>query len=76
MQVNEKNLSINRFFSSDNRFNTLYPEPIRLLAARHWTPLNVARRASLFLAAEHGARILDIGSGVGKFCLSASYIVY
>ena len=73
MHVNEKKLSVNRFFSSDNRFNTLYPEPIRLLASRHWTPLNVARKASFFLAAEKGVRILDIGSGVGKFCLSAAY---
>ena len=73
MHVNEKKLPVNRFFSSDSRFNTIYPEPVRLLAARHWTPLNVARRASFFLAAENGMRILDIGSGVGKFCLSAAY---
>lgn len=29
--------------------------------------------ASEFLVTGEGARILDIGSGVGKFCLSASY---
>lgn len=61
------------FFQSDKQFNRLYPAPIRLLSARHWTPLAVAREASAFLAAESGKRILDIGSGVGKFCLGAAY---
>lgn len=68
-----KKSSVSRFFSSDKRFNTLYPDRIRLLAERHWTPLSVARKVALFLGAEKGARVLDIGSGVGKFCLSAAY---
>ena len=42
-------------------------------ARRHWTPLKVARKASRFLAAQKGARILDIGSGIGKFCLAGAY---
>jgi SAM-dependent methyltransferase len=33
----------------------------------------VARKAANFLAVENNARILDIGSGVGKFCLAAAY---
>jgi ubiquinone/menaquinone biosynthesis C-methylase UbiE len=33
----------------------------------------VARKAANFLAADIGARILDIGSGIGKFCLAAAY---
>ncbi len=73
MYVNEKKLPANRYFTSDSNFNTIYPERIRSLAVRHWTPLNVARRASFFLASENGARILDIGSGVGKFCLAGAY---
>jgi SAM-dependent methyltransferase len=40
---------------------------------RHWTPLSVARKAAVFLAAGTGSRILDIGCGVGKFCLGAAY---
>ena len=62
-----------KWFSSDVRFHQLYPLPIQELAPRHWTPLNVARKAANFLAAEKGVRILDIGSGIGKFCLSAAY---
>ena len=60
-------------FSSDEQFNQLYPASIELLSRRHWTPLNIARKAAGFLAAENNARILDIGSGAGKFCLAAAH---
>ncbi|MDB5279112.1 methyltransferase domain-containing protein [Ferruginibacter paludis] len=59
--------------TADDRFNRLYPFSIQILARKHWTPLPVARKAANFLAAENNARILDIGSGVGKFCLAAAY---
>jgi SAM-dependent methyltransferase len=64
---------LDHWFSSDIQFHLLLPDPIRPLSQLHWTPLNVARRAAEYLATEDGVRILDIGSGVGKFCLSASY---
>jgi len=73
MPLIARKLQIDRWFSSDNLFHHLYPAHIQELAGRHWTPLNVARKAANFLAAERGVRILDIGSGVGKFCLSAAY---
>jgi SAM-dependent methyltransferase len=59
--------------SSDDEFNSLYPVTIQVLAKKHWTPLDVAFKAAKFLAAEGNASILDIGSGVGKFCLAAAY---
>jgi SAM-dependent methyltransferase len=43
------------------------------LAARHWTSLDVAVRVIEFLTPSRGSRILDIGSGVGKFCLAGAY---
>ncbi len=61
------------WFATDNQFNQLYPLPMQLLARRHWTPLGVARKAAAFLATGDKVRILDIGSGVGKFCLAAAY---
>ena len=61
------------WFSSDIQFDYLYPPTIQRLARRHWTPLNVVEKAVEFLAPEEGARILDIGSGVGKFCLAGAY---
>ena len=69
----EKNTRTVNWLSSDEQFNQLYPPSIRLLSSRHWTPLSVARKASCFLAAEPHSKILDIGSGVGKFFLSAAY---
>jgi len=73
MPVLERNSKLESNFISDDEFNQLYPAEIEFLAKRHWTPLNVARLASEFLAMGPNTRILDIGSGVGKFCLSGAY---
>lgn len=73
ISVKERRLSVSSYFNSDSRFNQLYPGPVRLLAPKHWTPLAVARKAARFLAPEKGMHILDVGSGVGKFCLAAAY---
>ena len=60
-------------FNSDNLFNQVYPTEIQQLARRHWTPVEVAEKAANFLAANDGVKVLDIGSGVGKFCLTAAF---
>ncbi|CAN5132368.1 hypothetical protein BH11BAC5_BH11BAC5_23250 [soil metagenome] len=62
-----------KWTTADDRFNRLYPFSIQVLARKHWTPLPVARKAANFLAVNGNERILDIGSGVGKFCLAAAY---
>jgi predicted RNA methylase len=54
---------------SDEDFDRVYPEKIRRLSAQHWTPVAVAARAASILAQAGATRILDVGSGVGKFCL-------
>ncbi|MEO6524331.1 MAG: class I SAM-dependent methyltransferase [Mucilaginibacter sp.] len=59
-------------FSNDAAFDWMYPQHFQLLSLKHWTPLAIARKAAEFLA-EPGARVLDIGSGVGKFCMAAAY---
>lgn len=58
---------------SDEHFDSLYPRHIQDLSDRHWTPVAVAAFAADFLAEKAGTRILDIGSGVGKFCLAGAY---
>lgn len=73
MQLNEKTSDIEKWFLSDDRFDQLYATPIQALARKHWTQLEVAKKAAEFLSAERNAKILDIGSGVGKFCLAAAH---
>ncbi len=55
------------------QFHHLYPPSMQKLARTHWTPLDVAKKAVEFLVPGDGSRVLDIGSGVGKFCLSAAW---
>jgi SAM-dependent methyltransferase len=54
---------------TDEKFNTIYPTGIRRLSEKHWTPVSVAKAASEFLVTSPGTRVLDIGSGAGKFCM-------
>jgi cyclopropane fatty-acyl-phospholipid synthase-like methyltransferase len=35
----------------------------------HWTPIKIAKQAAKWLAPSAGIKVLDIGSGVGKFCI-------
>ena len=61
------------WFRSDFNFNLLYPAAIQAVAAKHWTPLEVAKKSADFLAISSGVKVLDIGSGAGKFCLTAAH---
>lgn len=54
---------------ADPLFDLVFPADQRLRSWVHWTPLEVAVRASTFLAWKPGARVLDLGAGVGKLCL-------
>ncbi|HEY9343072.1 MAG TPA: methyltransferase domain-containing protein [Hanamia sp.] len=71
--IQKQNRKIKDWFSSDILFNSLYPDSIQSLAQKHWTPLEVAKKAADFLAVSHEVKILDIGSGSGKFCLTAAH---
>lgn len=71
--VAQKNWYIDKWFIDDEFFNKLYPLKIQKLAEYHWTPLKVAKYTAEFLVPEDGAKVLDIGSGTGKFCLAASH---
>jgi len=64
---------IDKWFKTDAQLNKLYPEPIQLLAHRHWTPLQITQLVAQFLVTHPGVNVLDIGSGVGKFCLAGAY---
>ncbi len=55
--------------SGDDDFDQIYPDEIQKLAFRHWTPIEIAKKAADYLVTEPGTDVLDIGSGAGKFCL-------
>jgi SAM-dependent methyltransferase len=61
------------YFDSDEQFNKLFPVHIQNLAKSHWTKLDIITKAVDFLAVDNQTKILDIGSGVGKFCLAAAW---
>jgi SAM-dependent methyltransferase len=50
-------------------FDELYPFPLRTMASIYWTPVAVAIQAARMLVGESSRRVLDVGSGAGKFCL-------
>lgn len=54
---------------TDQDFDDLYPSDIRRVSSRFWTPLDVARRAAELLVNTTSSHVLDVGSGVGKFCI-------
>lgn len=55
----------------DKEFDMIYPADIRKLSKRHFTPVDVAIKACQLLITKPKQKILDIGSGVGKFCFVA-----
>jgi predicted RNA methylase len=64
--------SIRSGFSSidDKIFDKyVYPEKIQKISSVHWTPISIAMKASDLLVKNEMDRVLDIGSGAGKFCV-------
>ncbi len=53
---------------SNTVFDAIYPDDLQRLSKVHWTPIEVALQASKWLVVKNGCKILDIGSGAGKFC--------
>ncbi len=55
-------------------FDRYLPEPMQRVSGNWWTPLPVVREIAGWIDA-HGIRsILDIGAGVGKFCVATTLL--
>jgi cyclopropane fatty-acyl-phospholipid synthase-like methyltransferase len=65
--------SSKNLFVSDAAFDQLYSLRAQQLSSMHWTPLDIAMKAAEYLTGGSGRNILDIGSGVGKFCIAAAH---
>jgi SAM-dependent methyltransferase len=56
---------------TDEDFDSLMPPAARKVSRVFWTSVAVARRAALLLEQLGVRRVLDLGSGPGKFCIVA-----
>jgi precorrin-6B methylase 2 len=56
----------------DDAFDEVYPEVVRRVSSAHWTPVRVCARVIALLGLPPGASLLDVGAGVGKFCIVAA----
>jgi len=54
---------------SDNEFDLVYSKLIREASAFHFTPIAVIKLVLQYLKENNIKKVLDIGSGAGKFCL-------
>lgn len=66
-------IRLENWFSTDAKLHQLYPEPISSLARMHWSPLYITRKVVSYLAPNDQVKVLDIGCGVGKFCLAGAF---
>ena len=65
-------LADDAFLVDDVSFDAVYPEDIRRISSRFWTPVATAKRAATLLHDAGARRVLDVGSGAGKFALVAA----
>jgi SAM-dependent methyltransferase len=56
---------------TDLQVDALLPPAARQASGRYWTPVAVARRTAQILDELGVRRVLDVGSGPGKFCVIA-----
>ncbi len=56
----------------DKAFDALFPAWASAPVGTYWTPVAVARRVARMLAHLGVRRVLDVGSGAGKFCLAGA----
>ncbi|MDO8367075.1 MAG: methyltransferase domain-containing protein [Saprospiraceae bacterium] len=54
---------------SEEDFDAIYPIRYKNISKFHFTPVRVAQVAAKLLVQKPDARVLDIGSGAGKFCM-------
>lgn len=58
----------------DRFFDRFLPEDLKALSSDQWTPLEVVSSVMTWLQELGVQRVVDIGSGPGKFCVAAALI--
>lgn len=54
---------------TDSLFDADYPETVRKHSFIHWSPVEIIETSIDWLELNEDSRVLDIGSGAGKFCI-------
>ena len=54
---------------SNDRFDQIFDQKLRRVSSVHWTPVEVALSILELLDLGDDSKVLDVGSGAGKFCL-------
>lgn len=57
---------------SDKTFDGVYPKSLQAISTVHFSPVAVAVRAAQLFEEAAVQKVLDVGSGVGKFCVIGS----
>jgi len=57
---------------SDKVFDGVYPKALQAISTVHFSPVAVAVRAAQLFEEASVQKVLDVGSGVGKFCVIGS----
>lgn len=67
-----KILAKNKLELTEENFNSCLPDYLQTRSKRFFTPFHVAQTATDWLTEDGKKTILDIGAGVGKFCIAGS----
>ena len=59
---------------TEDSFNNLLPDDLKSIAHLFFTPIEVAELATNWLTENKEQKILDLGAGLGKFCISGARI--
>ncbi len=57
---------------SEESFNKFLPEDLQRISKIHFTPIRIARIATEWLTEDGKKNVLDIGAGIGKFCITGA----
>ena len=59
---------------ADEALDGVFPEGFRRFRAQHATPVEVAATAAGWLAERGATRVLDVGAGAGRFCVTGALV--
>lgn len=65
-------LNTKKIVLTEDVFSDLLPQYLQDRSKRFLTPIDIAEKATQWLTEDGTKRILDIGAGVGKFCIAGA----